>query len=124
MRKLLPTLAIFLGFALACGGDDNASDAPVITVEPRVQQPQQPPPPTEKQVTETITATVTVDANKRATIENKGRQEIVAKGKGMGYSRVDNIKVGEERCTGSSCTATVTGTVTKTVKIDPNGNPI
>ena len=39
MRKLLPTLAILAGFALACGGGDSddktTTDARVITVQPQ-----------------------------------------------------------------------------------------
>ncbi|MCK6506038.1 hypothetical protein L6R53_22095 [Myxococcota bacterium] len=123
MRKLLPTLAVMLGFALACGeGDNGGTDAPVITVEqPATDKPaeaEKPAEPTEKKVTETISATVSVPAEQRATIENRGRQEIISKGKSMGYARVDNIKVGAENCSGSTCTATVTGTVTKTVKVE------
>lgn len=124
MRKLLPTLAVMLGFALACGeGDQGGTDAPVITVEQpttpdKPAEPEKPAEPTEKKVTETISATVSVPAEQRATIENRGRQEIISKGKSMGYTRVDNIKVGTESCSGSTCTATVTGTVTKTVKVE------
>lgn len=124
MNKLIPSLALMLGFALACGeGDDADNDGTVITVEPvTIEDPvevvEAPPEPTEKVVTETISATVTVPSAQKATINNKGRQEIISKGKSMGYGSVNNIKVGQERCSGSTCTATVTGTVSKTVKIE------
>lgn len=121
MRKLVPTVGVLLAFALACGGGEDG-EAPVITVEPdqpeEPAEPEQPEEPQEKKVTETISAKVSVPEGQKATITNRGRKEIVSKGKSMGYSRVDNIKVGNATCSGGTCTATVTGTVTKTVKVE------
>lgn len=121
MRKLVPTVGVLLAFAMACGGGDGG-EAPVISVEPDAPtepaEPDAPAEPSEKQVTETISAKVSVPEGQKATITNRGRKEIVSKGKSMGYSRVDNIKVSDPTCTGGTCTATVTGTVTKTVKVE------
>ncbi len=128
MRKLIPTLGIMLGFALACGGDSGTTETPVITVEPEKpadpvkpaepEKPAEPAEPETKVVTETISETVNIEAAKKGQIEAMGRREIIAKGKSMGYSKVNNIKVGEPNCKGSTCTATVTGTVSKTVKVE------
>jgi hypothetical protein len=126
MRKLMPTLALMLGFALACGDADTTSETPVITVDPVAQpttpaEPAAPPEPTEEKKTETISTQVSIEAVRKGAIENAGRQAIIEKGKGMGYSRVDNIKTGEPTCNASTCTATVTGSVAKMVKTDHTG---
>ncbi|NOY27884.1 MAG: hypothetical protein GXP62_18625 [Oligoflexia bacterium] len=128
MRTLIPTLAIMLGFALACGeGDNNTDQGPVITVQPQTPTPppvvpQKPAEPTTKVVTQTISTTVAVTQTKKGTIEKEGRQAIIAKGKAMGYSRVTNIKLGATTCKSSRCTATATGSVSKTVTVEPEDN--
>ena len=126
MRKLLPVVGIMLGFALACGSSDTEEETPVITVEPqkptepeKPAEPEEPAEPTTKTVTETISETVTIEAKKKAQLNALGRREIVSKAKAMGYSKVNNIKVGEATCSAKSCTATVTGTITKTVTVEP-----
>lgn len=129
MRKLMPTLVVMLGFALACGDADTTTETPVITVDPVAQptppaEPATPPPPAEpkeEKVSETISTTVSIEAVRKGAIDNAGRQAIVEKGKGMGYSRVDNIKTGDPTCNASTCTATVTGSVSKMVKTDADG---
>ncbi len=133
MRKLLPTLGVMLAFTLACGGGDDATttDAPVVTVEPQKPaepvkpaepaqpaEPEKPAEPETKVVTETITDSVSVEAARKGQIEALGRRQIVAKGKSMGYSKVTNIKVGDPTCSAQTCTATVTGSVSKTVKVE------
>lgn len=123
MRKLLPVVGIMLGFALACGGSDTDEETPVISVEPQKPtepaEPEKPAEPTTKTVTETISESVTIEANKKAQLNALGRREIVSKAKAMGYSNVSNIKVGEASCSAKTCTATVTGTITKTVTVEP-----
>lgn len=122
MRKLLPIVGVMLGFALACGGSDTEEETPVISVEPQKptepEQPAEPAEPTSKVVSETISEVVTVDAEKKGQITALGRKEIVAKAKSMGYSNVSNIQVGETTCSGKTCSATVTGTVKKTVQVE------
>ena len=122
MRKLPPVVGILLAFALACGEGDDATETPVITVEPtqpdKPADPVKPAEPETKVVYETISETVSVDAERRGQIEALGRKEIVAKGKAMGYSSVSNINVGPPNCTAKTCTATVTGQIKKTVTVE------
>lgn len=125
MRKLMPALAVMLGFALACGGaDTTTTETPIIKVDAQPTPPVEPvapPEPTEEKKSETITTTVSIEAVRKGAIENAGRQAIIEKGKGMGYSRVDNIKTGDPTCNASTCTATVSGSVAKMVKTDHTG---
>ncbi len=125
MRKLMPILTVMLGFALACGdADTTTTETPVIKVDAQPTQPAEPVAPAEpkeEKKTETITTQVSIEAVRKGAIENAGRQAIIEKGKGMGYSRVDNIKTGEPTCNASTCTATVTGSVAKMVKTDADG---
>lgn len=133
MRKLVPALAVMLGFALACGDSDTPSttpETPVIQVNPTPPpeaKPAEPPPevkpaePKEEKRTEKISTTVTIEAVRKGAIQNAGRQAIVDKAKGMGYTRVDDVDHGTPSCNASTCTATVTGIVTKMVKVDADG---
>lgn len=122
MRKLFPVVAVMLGFALACGSSDSDEATPTITVEPQKPDDKakedKPAEPTTKTVSETISTTVSVDAQRKAQLSALGRKEIVAKAKSMGYGNVSNINVGDPNCAGATCTATVTGTVTKTVTVE------
>jgi ABC-type Na+ efflux pump permease subunit len=59
-----------------------------------------------------VSTTISVPADQKSTIKPKARSAIVSYAKSKGYSRVTNIET-SERCSGKTCTVTVTGLAAK-----------